>query len=260
MSSRKLLALERRQFIMEFLRKNRSVDVSFLSGELGVSEVTIRKDLEKLEQDRFLVRSHGGAVLNKGLLIEPSFVEKEDRLRVEKAAIAHEAARLVGDDVTVALSTGTTVGQMTGSLLQRTGLTVVTNAVNVASAFMQHSQNHVFITGGMVRPNTFALVGEAAERSLDGLACEYAFIGTDGLNYKHGMTTPSADEARVVRALMSCAARVVLLVDHSKFDHVAFYRIAPVESIDIVITDAQAPQDQLEHLRQAGVDVRIADN
>ena len=253
---RRLLGIERRQYILDFLRKHKSVEVSFLSDELGVSEVTVRKDLEKLERDRLVVRSHGGAVLSAGLLAEPSFVEKDDQFAEEKNAIALEASILVGDGVTVALATGTSVGRLALRLLDRTGLTVVTNAVNIATTFMPH-EAEVFLTGGTIRPHTYGLVGEVAERALDGVMCDFAFIGTNGVSLERGLTTPNMEEARVVRAMMNSARRVVLLADHTKFAHVGFYRIAPAERVHMIITDSKAPADEVERLRGAGVEVRV---
>ena len=254
---RRYLAAERHRLILEHLREYKSVEVTYLSGRLGVSEVTIRKDLEKLEIEGSVIRSHGGAILNDGLLMEPSFVEKKDWLLDQKKSIAAAAADMVEDHTTVALSTGTTVENLASQLVDRHGLTVVTNALNVASQFVNDTIE-VFLTGGSLRPKTFGLVGEIAERSLDGVTCEYLFLGTDGVSLERGLTTPSMEEARVVRALMTSARRVVLLADHSKFSHVGFYRIAPVEHVHIIITDKEAPREDIEKLRAAGVEVITA--
>ncbi|WP_165452624.1 DeoR/GlpR family DNA-binding transcription regulator [Paenibacillus thalictri] len=255
---RKMLSLERHQFIIDYLKVHKSVDVSFLSAELGVSEVTVRKDLEKLERDKLLVRSHGGAVLNEHLFNEPSFMEKEDQLTEEKSAIASEAAKLIRNGMTVGLSTGTTIGHLTRKIKDRSGLTIVTNAINVATTFMGSNEHQIFLTGGNIRPSTFALIGETAEKALDSVYCEIAFVGTNGFDSEHGLTTPSMDEARVVRKLMANAKHVVLLVDHSKFNKVAFYRIEHVHQVHTVITDSKAPADELEKLREKGIQVIIA--
>lgn len=255
--NRKMRSLERQQYIMDYLKIHKSVDVSFLSMEMNVSQVTIRKDLEKLERDKYLLRSHGGAVLNDHLFNEPSFVEKEGSLNEEKAAIAQEAAKLVKDGMTIALSTGTSVSHLSRALKDRSGLTIVTNAINVATNFMGSDHNQIFLTGGNIRPNTFALIGEAAERSLEGIYCEFAFIGTNGFGIDQGLTTPSMEEAGVVRKLIANAKHVVLLVDHSKFNKTAFYRIEHTERIHTVITDRKAPTDVLDKLREMGIQVIV---
>lgn len=252
---RKKRSLERHHYIIDYLKLHKSVDVSFLSAELGVSEVTIRKDLEKLERDRLLLRSHGGAVLNDDLFSEPSFLEKEDRFAEEKSAIADEAAKLVCSGMTVALSTGTTVGHLARRIKDRTGLTIVTNAINVATLLMSTGENRIYLTGGTIRPSTFALIGETAENALDGVYCDYAFIGTNGFSAEQGLTTPSMEEARVVRKLIAQAKHAVLLADHSKFNQVAFYRIEHVDRIHTVITDGRAPADEVGKLRERGVRV-----
>ncbi|MDF2959662.1 MAG: DeoR family transcriptional regulator [Paenibacillus sp.] len=257
-AGRRMRSLERHQFIIQYLKHHKSVDVSFLSSELMVSEVTIRKDLEKLERDKLLLRSHGGAVLNEHLFLEPSFVEKEEQFMHEKSAIAAEAARLIKDGMTVALSTGTTISHLTPLIRNRASLTVVTNAINVATDLMGFDGIHVFLTGGNIRPHTYALIGETAERALDGVYVEYAFIGTNGFTIEQGLTTPSMEEARVVRRLIDHAKHVVALIDSSKFDKVAFYRIVNIEQIHTVITDGKAPPVEIEKLREKGIRVIIA--
>ncbi|ALS25986.1 DeoR family transcriptional regulator [Paenibacillus sp. 32O-W] len=254
---RKMRSLERQQFILDYLKSHKSVDVSFLSSALSVSEVTVRKDLEKLEQDNWLIRSHGGAVLNEKLFIEPSFVEKEDRLAAEKSAIAAEAAKLIRDGMVVAIAPGTTAGRITEHIRDRSSLTVVTNAVNVATALMGRPGIELFMTGGRLRPNTFALIGETAEKSLDGVYTEYVFFGANGFGVEKGFTTPSMEEARVVRKLIDNARHVVALVDHSKFDTFAFYRIVDSHQVHTVITDSKAPPDQLDQLRERGIRVIV---
>lgn len=252
---RKMLTLERQQYIIDYLKAHKSVEVGFLSAELHVSEVTIRKDLERLEQEKILVRSHGGAVLSEHLFLEPSFLEKEDQLTGEKSAIAAAAAALITDGMTVALSTGTTVGYMTKQIRDRTDVTVVTNAMNVAAELMGLNGIQLFLTGGHIRPHTFAMIGETAEQALDGIYVEYAFIGVNGFSAAHGLTTPSMEEARVVRKMIAQAKQVVVLADHSKFNAVAFYRIVPAGQAHIVITDSAAPAEEIAKLTEQGVRV-----
>jgi DeoR/GlpR family transcriptional regulator of sugar metabolism len=257
-AGRRLRSLERQHFIMQYLKQHKRVDVSFLSAELNVSEVTIRKDLEKLEREKQLLRSHGGALLNEHLFLEPSFTEKKDVFAEQKAAIAAEAAKLIQDGMTVALSTGTTVNLL-ARLVKESSLTVVTNAMNVASDLMQSERIHLYLTGGHIRPNTFAMIGETAERALDGIYVDYAFIGTNGFSLEQGLTTPSMEEARVVRGLIAHAKHVVAMIDSSKFDKVAFYRIVPVQQIHTLITDSGAPEAELAALREMGIHVIVVE-
>jgi len=256
-SGHKRKSTERRQFIVEYLRKFKHVDVSYLSEALQVSEVTIRKDLDKLEEERILIRNHGGASLNENLFFEPTFMEKEVKLIAEKRAIAQEAARLVASDMMITLSTGTTVGQMTELIRDRAGLTVVTNAVNIVHQLVHAPNIHLFVTGGHIRPSTYALIGEAAVRSLKDICSQYAFIGTNGVDLTHGITTPSAEEAEVVRQVIVSAQKTVLLADHSKFGHVAYYRVCPIDKIDIVITDDGTPEQFLKPLQDRGIEVIV---
>jgi DeoR/GlpR family transcriptional regulator of sugar metabolism len=256
-ASRKLLSIERHQHILDYLKTHKSVDVSNLSALLMVSEVTVRKDLERLERDGLLTRSHGGAVLNKRLLLEPSFAEKEDLFLAEKLAIAKAAAQMITDGMTAAIMTGTTLSHMAKLLMGRKQLNIVTNALNIAAELMSAEGINVFLTGGSIRPNTFALVGEMADRSLDGIYVETAFIGVNGLSIEHGLTTPSIEEARVVKKVLDNARTIVVAADHTKFGHVAFSRICSVEQVHTIITDRMTPTVQIDQLREKGIAVII---
>jgi DeoR/GlpR family transcriptional regulator of sugar metabolism len=255
--SRKLLSLERHQRIMDYLKANRSAEVSQLSALLKVSEVTVRKDLERLERAGLLSRSHGGAILPERLLYEPSFAEKEDQWIDEKQAIAQAAASLITDGMTVAIMTGTTLSHTARLLMERQRLKIVTNAVNIATELMHAAGVSVFLTGGNIRPNTLALVGEMAERSLEGIYVETAFIGVNGFSLEQGLTTPSIEEARVVKKVMENAQKVVVAVDHTKFNQVAFFRICTVEQIHTVITDRKTPAAEMDKLRDKGITVIV---
>jgi len=255
---RKLLGLERQQMIMEILRENKSVEVSYLSNVFNVSEVTIRKDLEKLERDGLLIRTHGGAVINENLLFEPSFQEKEDQFIEEKMAIASEAAKLIRDGMTISLTAGTTTSHIAKKIKQMKQITVVTNAINIATELMAVSGIKVFLTGGTIRPNSYALVGSLAEKSLSGIFVDLAFVGVNGFSINHGLTTPNIEEARVNRLLMKAANQVAVVADHSKFNKVTFSQIATVSEISIVITDQKAPLDQINQIKKMGKKVIIA--
>jgi DeoR/GlpR family transcriptional regulator of sugar metabolism len=257
-SARKLMRVERQQYILEYLRNHKSIDVSFLTNELKVSDVTVRKDLEKLERDGLLIRSHGGAVINDYLSSESSFIEKEDKFTEEKKAIATEAAKLIMDGMIVAMTTGTTISHMVKMIRERKNLTIVTNAINVATDLMNVNGINLFLTGGSIRPKTFALIGDMAEKSLEGLFFEIAFVGVNGFSIDIGITTPSMEEAKIVRKVIEGASKVVVLADHSKFNKVAFNRIATIDQIDIVITDIKTPADQINKLRNLGITVIVA--
>lgn len=251
-------SVQRHQFIIDYLRKYKHVNVSYLSEALKVSEVTIRKDLDKLEEDHILIRTHGGASLNENMIFEPSFLEKEDKQTIEKKAIAIEAAKLVESGMKIALSTGTTVGYMPVLLRNKEDLTVVTNALNIATQLVQEPKVNLFLTGGHIRNRTYAMIGEAAIRSIEDIYCQYAFIGTNGINLTHGITTPSMEEGAVVRKMIESAEQTVVLADHSKFEQAAFYRVCPIEKIHILITDHHTPASILQQYEDRGIRVIVA--
>jgi DeoR/GlpR family transcriptional regulator of sugar metabolism len=205
-----------------------------------------------------LIRSHGGAVLNENLFAEPSFNEKEDKYIEEKMRIAAEAAKLVTDGMTIALNAGTTTTQIAKQIKVRENLTVVTNAINIAWELMGAEGVKVFLTGGNLRPKSFALVGTMAEQTLRGIFVDLVFVGVNGISVKLGLTTPNMEEALVNRAMMEAAKKVAVVADHSKFDKVTFSLIATLDQIDMVITDSQTEKEQIKKLQEMGKTVIIA--
>ena len=252
-------SVERHRFIIDYLRNYKHVNVSYLSETLQVSEVTIRKDLDKLEEDHILIRTHGGASLNESLIFEPSFLDKEDKRTAEKQAIATEAAKLIESGMKIVLSTGTTVGYLPVLLRDKDSLTVVTNAINIATQLVHEPNVDLLLTGGYTRKSTYALIGEAAIRSLEDIYCQYAFIGTNGINAKYGITTPSMEEGAVVRKIIESAQQTVVLADHSKFEQAAFYRVCPIEKIHILITDHHTSPSILQQFEDKGIQVIVAE-
>lgn len=238
--------------IIDLLRREKTVSVTTLSSIFKVSEVTIRKDLEKLENDGLLIRSHGGAVLNEKLETEPSFGEKEDIYIEEKVSIAAEAAKLITDNMTIALNAGTTTTHIARKIRDRKNLNVVTNAINIAWDLMSAPGVNVFLTGGNLRSKSYALVGKMEQQSLHGIFVDMAFIGVNGVDLKQGLTTPNIDEALANQSIIEAANKLVIVADHSKFNCVTFSLITTIDKIDVLITDPKAPEDQLQTLQNMG--------
>lgn len=252
-----MLALSnaRTAYIMEQLQSNGSVQVTALAAELGVSEVSVRRYLAKLEREGLLVRFYGGAILPQSLVPDVSFQDKSTSNLEEKQRIAAAAAALVADGNTIALAAGTTVAAMIPLLAAKKNLTVVTNAINVAWELAQRPNVRLVVTGGIVRESSFALCGRGAEQPLRDLFVDLTFIGANGVSPVHGFTTPIPEEAHVHRLMLSRAARSVVVVDHTKWGQVAFAQIAPPADVKTVITSVGAPPDMVETFRRLGVQV-----
>jgi DeoR family transcriptional regulator of aga operon len=245
---------DRLSIILEGLADGGSVTVTDLCGRLGVSAATIRRDLALLEENRLLKRTHGGAV-TQGLLYELPLRYKSARHQEEKRRIARAAVELVPDGASVGLTGGTTTTEVARALIGRQELTIVTNALNIASELAVRPNLRLVVTGGIARSASYELVGPLAEASLNELNLDLAIVGVDGVSAGSGLTTHHEIEAHTNLALMERARRVVVVADGSKVGHTAFARIASVDRVNDLITDGSADQASLAAIAEAGVTV-----
>ncbi|WNQ09742.1 DeoR/GlpR family DNA-binding transcription regulator [Paenibacillus aurantius] len=254
-----MFAEERLVRIVEIVNRQGKVTVAELSEALDVSPVTVRRDLERLEEEKLLRRTHGGAMAARGLLREAahekSFSEKEEAFAAEKERIAAAAAALVQEEEALLLTPGTTNMFLIRKLADKRRLTVVTNASNLPALVPPGNEWEVLLIGGKMRPKSFALVGPLAERSLDEVRVDKLFLGVDGFHMKDGLSTPSLEEASVNRRMISIAQQVIVVADHSKFGKVTFGRIASLDSVHTVITDRLLSKADREALEERGIEV-----
>jgi len=231
--------------------------VTDLARRFHTSQVTIRKDLEVLHEQRQLHRTHGGALpARERALDDPTLREKEQLHRREKSLIAAAALRMVQKGQVVVLDSGTTTTAIARGLREFRNLTVVTNAVNIA-AELAGTPVDVILTGGTLRKNSFSLVGPMAEETLRNLNADLLFLAVDGFDVGYGLTTPNLLEAQVNRVMIEVARRVVVVCDSSKFGRRSLSLIAPTSTIHEVITDRKIPKQDLRTLRKAGTEVTL---
>jgi len=258
-----LLASQRQTAILEMVRRHGGVRVSQLVQEFGVSDMTIRRDLESLAERGLVDKVHGGAtVASPGSTEEPGFDVKSMRQRAEKAAIADRAAALVEPGMAVALSAGTTTAALAAHLVDVPGLTVVTNSIPVADTLHQgRGPNQTVVLTGGVRTPSDALAGPVAEAAIGALNVDVLFLGVHGMSARTGFTTPNLMEAGTDRRLVAAARRLVVLADHTKWETVGIATIAPLDEADVVVTDsglsAEARAQLAEHVGElivCGVD------
>ncbi len=247
---------ERLEAILERLSSDGSVSVVDIAGDLQVSSATVRRDLRLLEEQRLLGRTHGGAV-RQGVLYELPLRYKSSRRQDEKLRIAREAASRVPDGVAVGLTGGTTTTEVGRALVDRQRLTVVTNALNIASELAVRPNLKLVVTGGVARPETYELVGPLAEASLQGLNLDLVFVGIDGISPRAGLTTHHEVEARTNRALIDRARYVMVVADSSKLERVAFARVCELGAVHELITDRGADPAALGELEAAGLTVTV---
>ena len=252
-----MLSEERRREILELLQTDGRVLVSDLSKRFRTSLITIRKDLEVLHHQGELERTHGGALpMKTGALKDRSLQEKEGMHRREKLRIAEAAAHMIRQGQVIILDSGTTTTAIARACRHFKSLTVVTNATNIA-AELADTPVEVILTGGVLRKNSFSLVGPLAEESLRKLSADLLFLGVDGFDVRYGLTTPNLLEARVNRAMAESARRTVVVCDASKFGRRSLSLILPTSAVNETITDKGIPRHDLQSLRKAGVEVKL---
>lgn len=245
-----MLAEQRRRRILAELRRSGAVKVAELTDLLGVSDMTIRRDLEQLSTDGLAEKVHGGAVLVGSATFEPGFAAKSHLAEPAKRAIAAKAATLVRPGSAIALSAGTTTWSMAPLVARVPGTTVVTNSPEVADAVTtENPQATVILTGGIRTPSA-ALVGPIADRSITGLHVDQLFLGVHGMDRRAGFTTPNLAEAETDQALIAAAREVIVVTDSSKWGVVGFADIAPLSIADALITDSDLPERAVAELRE----------
>ena len=252
-----MFAQERKSKIMESLNKHGKVKVCDLSERYEVSEVTIRRDLQELEEDKLIKRVHGGAVLNDNTKFEPTFSEKIDKFYDEKESVGKLAASMILDGDTIAVDAGTTTLSIARYIVAK-NITVLTNSVDIAYELSKKQDVEVIVTGGTLRWETRAMVGPVADNTLKNFMVDKAFIGTNSVCIINGLSTPNIIEANTKREMIKIAMQTIVVCDHTKFNTVSFAKIVDLDSVDIIITDNQLDNELLEKFEEKDVKIMMA--
>lgn len=245
----------RKEMVIELIKERGEVTVKDLSKYLGVTSVTIRKDLKELEKLGLIIRTHGGAVLPSHTRVEWNFIQKSKQHVEEKLSIARKALEFVKPGDSIILDSGTTTLAMAREIKKRhlSPLTIVTNNLFIATELAGTSVDLV-VLGGSVRENSFSLIGAFCEENLKKIYVDKAFIGATGFSTE-GFMTPDINEARIKNMMVSQASEIFIVVDSSKFTHPSFAIYANFNEIDHVITDEGLSAETEKILKSLGVDV-----
>ncbi len=237
--------------IVSVIVEKGALDVASLSAQFDVSQATIRRDLEVLEKQRLVSRTHGGATTHAAFNDLPlSYKTAQDMS--EKRRIAHEALTFLDGARVIGMTGGTTVTEFARLLLDRDGLTVVTNALNVATDLLANPQLRVFAAGGEVRRSSQEAVGPTAEMFLSAYNIDVAFLGVDGVDAVAGCTNYDPVGARVNAVLRERGRMNVVLADATKISRIALAQVCAMKDVDVLITDSRAPESALADIRRQG--------
>ncbi|MEU8878012.1 DeoR/GlpR family DNA-binding transcription regulator [Streptomyces javensis] len=249
--------------LLEMLTRDGRLEVEAAAEVLRVSAATIRRDLDELARQQMVTRTHGGAVIN-AIAYDLPLRYKAARNAPEKERIADAAAGLVKAGAVVGLNGGTTTTAVARALATRPELgtegagptlTVVTNALNIASELVVRRHVKLVVTGGVARPASYELTGPLATEVLAQITLDHVFIGVDAIDVRHGATAHDEGEAGINRALALRAEQVVVVADSSKLGRRAFARICPVEDVHVLVTDKAAGPELTEPFATAGVEI-----
>jgi len=249
----------RRQQILQQLLEQGSVQVADLVGRYGVSAVTIRTDLGHFEEQGLATRTHGGATLVRTPPQEQDIHEKDALNLPLKESIGARAAQLVQAGDNIIIDSGSTTMTLARHLRGHRDVTVMTNGLNIAWELANAAGVNVLLTGGQLRKQSLSLQGSQAEASLNPYSFDTLFLGVDGLDLQFGLTTHDEAEARLNHRMVERARRIVVLTDASKFGRVSLHRIAYLDQIHAVITDAGIDEATREGLQRRGIDVVVAE-
>ena len=253
--------------ILRLLSEDGHLDVEEAVERLGVSAATVRRDFDHLAEQQLLTRTHGGAVTAAGSYDLP-LRYKIARHADEKLRIASAAAEMVGLGSTIALNGGTTTNEVARAIASRPDLavsdsgprvTVVTNALNIATELAVRPYIKILVLGGVARPQSYELIGPLGTSILEQINVDIAVLGVDAVDAEHGATAHHEGEASINRQIAARAARVVVVADSSKVGKSAFALICPADDFDVLLTDSEPDESERARFAERGVDVVVAD-
>jgi DeoR/GlpR family transcriptional regulator of sugar metabolism len=253
-----MLTLERQNAIMDILKKEKAVSIQKLSERFTVSAASIRRDLEKMEQQGCLKRTYGGAVIMDAVNVEIPLAVREVEQREAKSRIAREAARFIGGEDTVFMDASTTTKELTCFLSGIKDLTVITNGIPAMTDLAALDNVNVYGISGNLRKKSLSMVGNQAEAFVGEFWASKLFFSCTGVLLSHGAMDYSDAEANIRKKMMEMCQKVILLCDHTKFDRPALYRICPFSRLDVLITDRKLSPPWESLLRQNGVELLYA--
>ena len=246
---------QRRTVIISHLADSGEVTITDLASDLGVSEMTIRRDLELLELEGLARRVRGGAISTVSRSHEPAFAVRAVDATAEKRAIGRAAAALLEDGDTAIIDVGTTTLELARNLHKHRRVTVVTSSILIAAELGHATDVRVIVTGGVLRHGELSLVGPSAEEPFRELNCDVAFIGVAGVDAEKGLTEYNLDDARIKRAALGAARRCIVLADRSKLGRVALALVARLSAVDTLVTDA--PPEHPTVMAAASIGIQV---
>ena len=247
--------LSRRSEILELLKKQENISVPELSTNYNVSEVSIRNDLAHLESKGLLIRTRGGAISKQPTNFDLSLNQRLKKYHKEKQNIGKKAVEYIKEGDTIVMDSGSTTLRIAENLGKFKQIKLITNSLPIADQVADFKGVEVIIPGGILRPEMRSLIGSMAERNLLNYYCDIAFLAIDGIDCDKGISTPVLYEATFSRTMIEISKKVIVVSDSSKFQRRSFVKIAPIDKIDVIITDKGIPETDKQKLIRMNLDL-----
>lgn len=258
--TKSLIPAQRREWIQEYLSFHKIVSSADLCEMLAVSEATVRRDLEYLENEGVLERTHGGAILSQRIQLEPAYNQRALQNPEEKRQIGAAAAGMVRNGDIIFINSGTTSSQLIHHIRGAAGITVITNNLSAALE-NNHQEIELLLLGGTFQPQSNSVAGRFAIENLGRVYADKVFIGVDGISPKYGCTVPSNAEAEVIRVMIErTRGPIVVVCDHTKWGVVSNFQVASMDQVDMLVTDNGLGEVAREEMAERGVKVLIANS
>ena len=254
-----MLAEQRREKIVELIRENGNVRVSYLSNLFQVSEPTIRQDLIKIEAGGEIARDHGGAYLkNTHNSVKTLSLQHRENMDL-KQKIGRKAAEFIRPETSIILDSGTTVTELAKNIASQKHLRIITNSLNIALILGAEPEMEVHMTGGEFKSPTLSLTGDKAAMFFNNMHADQLFLAAAGITLKGGLTYPGFSDLPVKQAMLNSAEEVYLLVDSTKINKPAFAALKALDQLDYLITDGGISEKDKAAFEKIGIKVIIAE-
>jgi DeoR/GlpR family transcriptional regulator of sugar metabolism len=251
--------INRQRAILSAVEAQGTVRVSELARQFGVTEMTIRRDLDELERKELVKRIHGGGVSARGRFYEPTLTLRNTVHIEQKQRIARAAAELVQEGDMVALDVGSTTYEVGRCLIGHRNLTIITPSLLIATLFVNQPDIRLILPGGIVRPGETAMIGELSHRAFEIFNVDKLFLGVGGIDAQAGLTEYNWDDAQVKQAMLRSSKQTIVLADASKFNHIATVKVAQFEAVQCLVTDQPPPPAIASAMERAHVGVIVAE-
>ncbi|NLM13361.1 MAG: DeoR/GlpR transcriptional regulator [Epulopiscium sp.] len=255
-----MLAIERRKKIIDILNETKSVKVQDLSELFGVTEETIRRDLEKLEKEGLLQRTYGGAILLDSLSEDLPFTVRAVSNPEGKRAIGKVIANYIEDNDTIMLDSSSTALEVAKNLKHKKNITVITNSVIVLTELAQNENCTVISTGGMLRARSMSFVGPGAKQAIENYYVNKAILSCKGIHMQNGIMESNEMETEIKKSMVKSAHTIFYAIDHTKFDQLSFVKMLDIESVDYIFTDKELSKDWEQFLLNKNVKWEYCNN